>query len=594
MKTVAILRLFTMVCDHMSRSPGEKSTWRDWIDYPPARPEFDCFLKRGSMTKQMKAALAAMMLICTLPLMAQTDGDSLAKLRKDIDEPATLHYKGVQITPVGFAAAESVFRSRAMNADVNTPFSSVPYGNSTQAYLSEFNASGRQSRLGLFVTAPTPLGKFGAYYEMDFLGAGTTSNNNQSNSYLFRQRQAWAQASTTSGFTITGGQMWSLVTEVKKGIINAPGGENLPNTVDAQYHVGFSWARQYGVRASQQLGPNAAIAIALEGSQTVLAGMTNAPYNFILGAEGNTSGLLTSTGNGSSGAPGAQNYSDNVAPDVIVKFTADSKMTHFEIGGVARFFRERYYPTIGFTTAAATSVPSGSATNMTSTGGGFFLNGRVKATPFVDLGIHIMQGTGVARYGTSNLGDVIAKPLGGLEPLRSSQGLLSIETHPTKKLDVYGYAGGEYLQRTYYTTSLVSGTNTIFYNVGYAPLISTYTVATATPNVITAYTLGQNDAGCNIESPPSTNNGYPTTAASSCSGTTRAVIEGSFGFTYRLYSSPKFGRLQYQMVYSYLTKEGWTGVATGSAANVLAGTAVYGGPKATDNMVFTGLRYYIP
>jgi hypothetical protein len=546
------------------------------------------------MTKQMKAALAATMLFCTMPLLAQTEGDSLEKLRKDVDEPASIHYKGVQITPVGFAAAESVFRTRALNSDINTPFSSVPYGNSTQAYLSEFNATGRQSRLGLFITAPTPLGKFGAYYEMDFLGAGTTSNNNQSNSYLMRQRQAWAQASTKSGFTITGGQMWSLVTEVKKGINPGPGVENLPATVDPQYHVGFSWARQYGVRAAQQLGPNAAIAISLEGSQTVLASTTNAPYNFILGAEGNTSGLLNSTGNGSSGAPGAQNYSDNVAPDVIVKFTSDTKMAHFELGGIARFFRERYYPSIGFTTAAATSVPSGSATNETSTGGGIFANARVKATSFADIGIHIMQGDGVARYGTSNLGDVIAKPLGGLEPLRSSQGLLSIETHPTKKLDIFGYAGGEYLQRTYYTTSLVSGANTIFYNVGYAPTISTYTVATANPSVITAYTIGQNDTGCGLESPPSTNNGYPTTVANSCSGTTRAVIEGTAGFTYRFYSSPKFGRLQYQMVYSYLTKEGWNGVHVGSAANVLAGTATYGGPKATDNMVFTGLRYYIP
>ena len=53
------------------------------------------------------------------------------------------------------------------------------------------------------------------YVEADFLGAGITSNNNQSNSYVLRQRQVWGQAALHNGWTFTGGQMWSLVTETK-------------------------------------------------------------------------------------------------------------------------------------------------------------------------------------------------------------------------------------------------------------------------------------------------------------------------------------------------------------------------------------------
>ncbi len=34
------------------------------------------------------------------------------------------------------------------------------------------------------------------YYEADWLSAGVTSNNNQSNSYTMRQRQLWADAKT--------------------------------------------------------------------------------------------------------------------------------------------------------------------------------------------------------------------------------------------------------------------------------------------------------------------------------------------------------------------------------------------------------------
>ncbi len=56
------------------------------------------------------------------------------------------------------------------------------------------------------------------YFEADFLSAGVTSNNNQSNSYTLRQRQVWAQAALKNGWTFTGGQMWSLVTETKRGL----------------------------------------------------------------------------------------------------------------------------------------------------------------------------------------------------------------------------------------------------------------------------------------------------------------------------------------------------------------------------------------
>src|ERR1700749_4715475 len=109
-----------------------------------------------------------------------------------------------------------------------------------------------------------------------------------------------------------------------------------------------------------------------------------------------------------------------------------------------------------------------------------------------------MQGTGTRRFGTSNLGDVTVKPNGTLEPLRNSQGLVSIETHPTKKLDVYGYAGGEYLQRTVYTAFTAAAPTTPVY-VGYAPI------------------QGEKDGACSTEIPPSANSGYAP-GASSCSG----------------------------------------------------------------------------
>ena len=58
-----------------------------------------------------------------------------------------------------------------------------------------------------------------------------------------------------------------------------------------------------------------------------------------------------------------------------------------------------------------------------------------------------------------------------------------------------------------------------------------------------------------------------------------------FGLTYRVYASPKFGRLQYQLTYSYLNRSLWTGV----------GNAVTSpGPHAEASMIHAGMRYYIP
>jgi len=38
------------------------------------------------------------------------------------ESPSTIHYKGITITPGGFLAAETVFRTRAASADINTTF----------------------------------------------------------------------------------------------------------------------------------------------------------------------------------------------------------------------------------------------------------------------------------------------------------------------------------------------------------------------------------------------------------------------------------------------------------------------------------------
>jgi hypothetical protein len=129
------------------------------------------------------------------------------------DSPGSIRYKGVSLTPGGFIAAETIFRSRATSADINTPFSGIPFPGNSLSRVSEFNFTARQTRATLLAETSIGSAKVSGYFEGDFLGAGTASNNRQSNSYVFRQRQLFAQVAFSSGLSVTGGQMWRMRTD---------------------------------------------------------------------------------------------------------------------------------------------------------------------------------------------------------------------------------------------------------------------------------------------------------------------------------------------------------------------------------------------
>ena len=492
--------------------------------------------------------------------LTTTLGNTTRELTEKIESPTTIHYKGVTITPVAFFALEGVYRQRSINSDINTPFNSTPFPGSNQGHVSEFNLSGRQSRLGaLFVGDAGPF-KLSGYVEADFLSAGATSNANQSNSYTLRQRQIWGQVATKSGLTVTGGQMWSLVTEDGKGTDNRT--EKLPNTVDSQYHVGYSWARQPALRVQQKLGNPVfgsaiTMAAAVENAQDQSFTANNGPSNFFFGGPGNGGGLYNVAGN----------YANNVAPDVIAKIAMDFPHSHFEVGGLARFDRARVYPQILSPTGVVTGL-SPNGFNDTKLAGGGFGSARVN-TRYADVAVQGMFGDGTGRYGSSQLADLTVHPDGTLEPVRNYHGMFSLETHPTKKLDVYAYYGGEYAQREVY----VSPAGAL---VGYGPR----SIVDTGCNTYTPTTAGLGSTGVA---------GSPATA--NCGSPTRYIQEGTIGYTYRLINTPKYGRLQYQFVYSYLMRQSWEGLTSGTLGTP---SQTFGTPKAQNNMVWGSMRYYIP
>jgi len=491
--------------------------------------------------------------------LAQTISTTKTELNQAIESPSAIHYKGVTISPVAFFAFENVWRQRSVNSDVNTPFNSIPLPSANQGHVSELNFSGRQSRLGLLVQGDGGPIKLAGYFEGDFLSSGTTSNGNQSNSYTFRQRQFWAQASVHN-FTVTGGQMWSLVTET--GLSTNNRSEKLPNSVDAQYTVGFSWARQPAIRFQQTFGSVKSggmltAAMSLENAQITNFTATSSvaaavPTNFFFSGAGQNGGLYNAF-NGT--------YANNVAPDVVVKGTLDLPKAHFELGGIARFMRAYYFPitATGGTVAAPTYSYGTRYTSNTKSAGGAFASARVSASKYADIALAGMAGQGVGRYGSAQLADATLRPDGTLEPIRNYHGLFSLETHPAPKLDVYAYYGGEYAQRTQYTTPQGD-------LIGYGA-------------------RNLNNAGCyNLPSNPgSATGGSPS--SSGCASPTRYIQEVLAGFTYRFVNSPKIGRLQYAVNWQMIQRNLWSGLGSATTPT---------GPRGVDNMIFTGFRYYIP
>ena len=158
---------------------------------------------QATATQQQETVTALKSDVSDLKLNMVNTVSTIQETQKSISDPPTaLHFKGVTITPGGFLAAETVRRSRALAADVNTPLNSVTMPGASASNMSEFFGSGRQSRVSMLVEGRLESAKLSGYVEADFLSAGMTSNNNQSNSYTLRQRQVWGQAALDNGWTL--------------------------------------------------------------------------------------------------------------------------------------------------------------------------------------------------------------------------------------------------------------------------------------------------------------------------------------------------------------------------------------------------------
>jgi hypothetical protein len=437
--------------------------------------------------------------------LTTTVSDETSAIKKAIANPTTLHYKGITITPGGYAAGETVYRSKATGGDIPTAFTSIPYEQANGYQLSEFFGSARQSRVTMMAEGKTSWGTLRGYWEADWLGTGITSNNNQSNSYVLRQRVIWAQAALKNGWAFTGGQLWSLATEDKVGISNLSGDILTPQTIDPNYVAGFVWTRQYGFRVTKTF-PKVAFGFSAENPQLLytasLAG--NTPYA-VLGSAGTNGGNYNAAISACTPATSIVNYTNqtqidsagattqvavpvyktlngcadiatlsfNEAPDLILKAAFDPGWGHYEIIAIGGTPHETVFPGEttnsnlygGLTDVATGTVvaPALTTANHYNTGirvGGLGASFRVPLIANkLTFGVKGLFGPGMGRYGDSTLADVTSNSYGQLSPIHNASGLFTLEANPTPRLLLWLNYGGDYAGRDDYgaagvTTSL--------------------------------------------------------------------------------------------------------------------------------------------
>jgi len=401
-------------------------------------------------------------------------------------------------------------RTRNENADIANNYSAIPLNGSSNANLTEFRGTARNSEFSLLVQGTAGSTKLKGYVETDFLGAAPTANYVESNSWTPRLRQLWIQLDRPSGWTITSGQTWSLLTTNEHGIATLA--ELRPITQDGQYVVGFTWTRQRAFRVTKNFNNKVWAAFAVESPETTYSAAF-VPAN-LMG--------LNNSQNAAAGVnllPFLVNYSNGfateLAPDLLAKVAFEPGWGHFEIKALGRFFRDRI---------ASTASTNGHTNISEGYGVGF---GTLM--PFVNKKLEVslegLLGQGIGRYGTSGLPDATLNPTtGALLPLREARIMGGLVYHRSSRLDLYTYGGDEYAGRY----AFVSPTGTA---AGYgSPLVS--------------YTSCTNEVGLNT-----------------CSGANRNIYEATVGYWYRLYRG-EYGRIEQGNQVVYIHRNLWSGIGT--------------------------------
>lgn len=474
-----------------------------------------------------------------------------------------MQFGALTITPGGFVAMESRSSTRSESTDFQSNFSAIPNSNNPNAHVPESRLSERQSRIALLIEAPiTPNYLVSGYGEFDFLAAGTTSNLNQTDSFVPRIRHLYATLDNAEyGMHVLAGQDWSLVTLNSKGI--TPRNEVTPPQIDPSFIPGFAYGRLPQIRLTKDFDKRLWLSISAEASQTTGNQCANAVAVPTLGIANSTC-ATPANGPSLNSIANTFNISYNKYPDVVGKIAYEAKLgtrdVHLEGLGIYRGYLSNVnYGTLqtanGAVVPSTAFAPNGypSSSNQSTSGYGVGFGLIVPIIPKrLDFQASGLLGRGIGRYTSSGgFQDVALTGNGSVRAVGQSMALVGAIAHVTPSIDVYAFAGFEQQNRTYYQLP----------NGGF--------IGYGAPG-------GFNNTGCNVE-------------GGTCTGQQHRVYQITGGFWDKLYKGA-FGEVRVGAQYSFTERQLFAATANANGVPTAAEPRI--AANANAHTILTSLRYY--
>ena len=389
---------------------------------PPTNPKTDNYLQAQNKPSSVPSEQQPL-----TPQQAQVE-EELQRGPEIADVTPTtpaLQLGPAKIRLIGYPALTSVWRSNNNGGNVATNFNNILYDNTVPGTTSEFRLSPQNTRLALRVDADLKSSQIAGYFEMDFVGAPVGGNLVAQSGYPFRIRQAWLDW-RKGKWEMTGGQLWSLMTPNKEGILPWPGDIAAPQVIDLNFVAGFVVGRYPQFRLVYRSSEKMAFGFSVENPEQQVS-------NSVIFPTALSSTLTTQYNNGSSGL-----NVPNMTPDFVLKGSFDNKVMggraiHFDIGTVMRTFRSW--------------DGTGASGKSYAFGWGVSANFNLEVKKGVRWVLDGFASDGAGRYIGGLAPDVTVRADGGISPIHSYSWVSGFELAPNKATGLYFYYSGLYAQK---------------------------------------------------------------------------------------------------------------------------------------------------
>lgn len=346
----------------------------------------------------------------------------------DVEEQETgpaLKLGPAKVQLLGYVALTGLFRNTNSGGNVGTNFGNIPYANTSAGNASEVRLSPQSTRLAIRADADLGQSKVSGYFEMDFAGIVPGNVAVTSSSYGFRLRQAWMDY-RYGNFEITAGQMFSLLSPVKRDILPWPGDVSTTPVIDTNYEAGLVWTRAPALRVVYHASKVASFGFSIENPEQQVGNTVVFPA------------ALASTLNTQYNIGTNELRVPNLAPDFVFKASFDGKLggraAHLDASALLRLFR-------------SSNLIDPITSHSTAIGYGGNLDASLEIVKGLKLVLNGYASHGGGRYIGGLFPDVIVTATGSIQPINAYSGIAGLEFAANKTTSFYACYSSAYGQR---------------------------------------------------------------------------------------------------------------------------------------------------